>query len=220
MTHPKFNLIDSPRQHLDLVVIGGSAGALDPLCFIMQNLPEKFKLPLAIVLHRPKDQGAGLCQYLISKTGLPVREAVHQEPIRPGSIYLAPRNHHLLIAGNRTFSLSRSKPIRHSRPSIDILFNSAANHYRSRVLGILLSGANSDGSLGLKKIRDQGGIGIIQNPALADLEFMPKSSLEKGGADYVFNQEQIAMFLNESHERLSRARPGDPFSDEGAHGDY
>lgn len=162
-----------------VVVIGASAGALDALSNILPALPEDFPLPILIVVHLPPDRTSALPELMKAKCKLDVREAEDKEPILPGTIYIAPPDYHLLVEPNKRLSLSSDEAVMFSRPSIDVLFESAADAYHDGdLIGIVLTGANYDGAKGLKAICAAGGAAWVQNPATAQASTMPEAALE------------------------------------------
>lgn len=160
------------------VVIGASAGALDALSAILPNLPADLPLPVLVVVHLPPDKESLMASLLAQRCGLTVREAVDKERVVPGVVYLAPSDYHLLVEKHGELSLSVDAPVLFSRPSIDVLFESAADAYREGLLGIILTGASADGAQGLRAVLDAGGQGVVQDPATAFVATMPGAALE------------------------------------------
>jgi two-component system, chemotaxis family, protein-glutamate methylesterase/glutaminase len=179
----------------DLMLIGGSAGSLGVIIYILQHL-EQDRFAIIIILHRKESAEPMLAELLSSRTQFQVKEAEEKEIITPGYVYLAPANYHLLIEEDSTLSLDASEKINFSRPSIDVTFESAAVAYKNKTIGILLSGGNNDGAEGLKKIREAGGLTIVQDPATADVAFMPEYALSMSKPDFVLSKESIIRFLN------------------------
>jgi two-component system chemotaxis response regulator CheB len=178
-----------------IVVIGGSAGALEVLFYVLPRLiPQPF--PIVIVLHRRGSDDGGLQALLAGKTTLPVREVEDKEALMEGTIFIAPGDYHLLFEPDGTLSLDDSEKVAHSRPSIDVSFQSAALAYGDAVTGILLSGANADGVVGLGAIKEGGGSTIAQDPKTAEVPFMPERAVAGGVADRVLSAEGIVAFLN------------------------
>ena len=177
---------------IEAVVIGASAGALEALSQILPALPSDFKLPIFIVVHLPPTPESLLTEVFAAKCALPVKEAEDKEPIQPGTIYFAPPNYHLLVEPNRKLSLSSDEPVLFSRPSIDVLFESAADAYGDSLIGVILSGANNDGAQGLKRIIDAGGRGLVQDPASAEAAAMPQSALKLSPAAKALSLRSIA----------------------------
>lgn len=184
------------RSSCCLVVIGGSAGSLDAILKILPCLNDGAPFALVIVQHRKPLQDSPLADILSDKTGWAVKEVEEKEMVSPGNVYIAPADYHLLFEADHSFSLDASEKINYSRPSIDVTFESAAEVYGSAVIGILLSGANADGVEGLQKIRDAGGICIVQDPATAEVSFMPSEALRRMQPDFVLPAEGIGMYLN------------------------
>lgn len=177
-----------------IVVVGTSTGGLKALQTLLGGLPEDFPLPIAIVQHRGKDRESGLCDYLRRHSHLPITEPEDKEEIVPGHTYLAPRDYHLLIE-NRSFALSIDPPVIHARPSIDVLFESAADHYQNQTIGVILTGGSYDGAQGLAKIKKQGGIALVEDPESAACREMPRAALDRAAVDKVLPLDEIAPYL-------------------------
>lgn len=174
----------------ELVVVGVSAGGLHALCTLVGGLAPGFDLAMVVVQHRSKDSDA-LCDVLQECTSIPIQEIVDKEPIEAGRVYLAPPDYHVLIEPG-SFSLSVDEPVRYSRPSIDLMFESAADAYGERVIGVVLTGANHDGARGLREVADQGGAAIVQDPATAEVAVMPRAALAAVPTAEVLPVEAIA----------------------------
>lgn len=159
------------------VVIGASAGALEALSVILPALTPDFRLPVIVVVHVPPDKRSVLSELFQAKCRIAVREAEDKEPLVGGTAYFAPPNYHLLIEADKTLSLSTEEPVLFSRPSIDVLFESAADVYGPALIGIVLTGANQDGALGLSAVVAAGGTAIVQTPKLAFAPTMPEAAL-------------------------------------------
>ncbi|PMB17584.1 chemotaxis protein CheB, partial [Fischerella thermalis CCMEE 5319] len=174
-----------------IIVIGTSLGGLEALQVILLGLPKTFPVPIAVVQHRHKDSDDTLRVLLQSYTNLVVKEAEDKEEILPGWVYLAPADYHLLIESkDKTvsqpyFSLSTDVPVTYARPSIDVLFETAADAYNQKVIGVLLTGANQDGVQGLAKIKARGGMSIVEEPESAFCAIMPAAAIAFGVADQV-----------------------------------
>lgn len=164
-----------------VIVIGTSYGGLSALQKVLGDLPREFPAPVVIVQHRTRDQDHDLRSFMQKRCPLPLREPEDKEAIAPGTVYLAPRDYHLLIERDG-FALSTDSPISHARPSIDVLFESAAEAYGSRLIGVIMTGANADGANGLAKIKECGGICIVQQPENAVARQMPDAALAKFAA--------------------------------------
>ena len=186
----------------ELVVVGVSAGGLQALCTIAGALTVDLAMAVVVVQHRSKDSYA-LCDVLQDCTSLPIHEITDKEPITPGHLYLAPPDYHVLVERD-FFSLSVDEPIRHSRPSIDLMFETAAESYGPAVIGVVLTGANHDGSWGLRQIVDRGGAAIVQDPATAEVAVMPRAALAAVPEATLAKVEEIAPLL------LALQRAGTP----------
>jgi two-component system chemotaxis response regulator CheB len=160
----------------DIIVVGTSWGGLAALRELISGLPGSFALPLVIVQHRHKQSGPILTSLLQDETPLPVCEAEDKAPITAGAVHVAPADYHLLVE-NGFFSLTMDEPVAFSRPSIDVTFASASDVYGDRVVGVVLTGANADGSRGLRRIADRGGLALVQLPATAESPAMPAAAL-------------------------------------------
>lgn len=177
------------------IVIGGSSGALDVLGVILPALPHGFVTPLVIVLHMLPGKPSGLPALLGSVSALTVKEAEDKEPLAAGTVYLASPNYHLLVERERCFSLSVDEPVLFSRPSLDVLFESAADAYGRALAGVLLSGANEDGARGLGRIFAAGGTTVVQDPGTALAPQMPSAALRGGLPHRVLLPQEIAPYL-------------------------
>ncbi|MFM0339682.1 chemotaxis protein CheB [Paraburkholderia fungorum] len=179
----------------ELVVIGGSAGSIEALNVLLGGLPAAFTLAVMIVTHLPPDPPSYLAQAFSHRCVLPVFEPDAGERILAGRVHVAPPGYHMLVEDDRTVALSTDAPVRFSRPSIDVLFESAAVVYRERLLAILLSGANDDGAQGLTRVRALGGTTWAQTPDTASSPEMPRAAIERGAADFIYSPETMARRL-------------------------
>ncbi len=179
----------------EAIVIGVSAGGVHALSTVLQPLPATFPLPIAIVQHMDDKSEAYLADYLNRLCALEVKEAEDKEILQSGIAYLAPPGYHLLIEPDKSFSLSVDPKVNFSRPAIDVLFISAADSFGKNLIGIILTGANGDGTEGLKAIKTQGGMAIVQNPKTAEISYMPRSALEATEVDYIVDLEKIPNLL-------------------------
>lgn len=180
----------------EILMIGGSAGSLDVVLRILDGLPKTINLSIVIVLHRKSSSDSSLTRLLDIRSAVSVKEAEEKEKIIPGMIYVAPADYHLLIERDHTFSLDSSEKVQFSRPSIDVTFQSAAEVYKSSTAALLLSGANSDGSEGMKAIADMDGLTIVQNPITAEVPFMPKAAIMATVVDYVTATKDLPDLIN------------------------
>lgn len=179
-----------------IVAIGGSAGSLDVIFKIVEALPGDMNASLVIVIHRKNSAGNILVDLLSTKTSLPVKEVEDKEVLLHGRIYIAPPDYHLLIENERSFSLDSSEKINYSRPSIDVTFESVAAVFGKAVVGVLLSGASADGAIGLQDIKLAGGYTIAQDPASADMAYMPQQAISFGQVDAVVAGNEIPAFIH------------------------
>ncbi|MEW6266044.1 MAG: chemotaxis protein CheB [Thermodesulfobacteriota bacterium] len=178
-----------------LIVIGGSAGGLQAMRTLLGLLPTGFKTPLAVVLHRQAGT-TGLSAVLQQNSPFPVLEAEDKTELQPGHLYLAPADYHLLVE-DESLALSTDAPVASARPSIDVLFESAAEAFGHRIIGVLLTGKSQDGAAGLASIKERGGLVIIQDPRTAEEGFMPAAALAAVPAvDYVLPLPEIGAALN------------------------
>lgn len=163
---------------------------------LFSGLDDRFSIPLVIVQHISADSENYLIQILNDIRKLQVKEADEKEQPMPGLAYLAPPNYHLLLEPDRTFTLTIGERVNYARPSIDVLFETAAEAYKDKLIGIVLTGANNDGSKGLKKIKDFGGLTIVQDPETAEVESMPRAAILATAVDHILPLDEIAAFLN------------------------
>lgn len=183
------------QGRLSAIVLGVSSGGVDALSFLLPHLPRGFPLPLLVVLHIPAERPSLLVDIFAPRCPLPVREAQDKEPVRPGTVYFAPPDYHLLVDTGPTLSLSVDEPVHYSRPSIDVLFESAAYIYGPRLAAIILTGSNEDGAQGLATVRAAGGITLVQAPETAYVPTMPAAALARGPVDFVLTLEQLAQWF-------------------------
>lgn len=181
------------------VVIGGSAGSVEALSVLLPALPAGLQAAVLVVLHLPRNRPSLLCNIFRSRCALPLREAEDKEPIVPGTVYFAPPDYHLLVDDGPALALSVDAPVHYSRPSIDVLFESAADAYGSGLIGMLLSGANQDGARGLAAIEARGGLAVVQEPDSAGVRTMPESALAHTTAARILTPLQMATFLTALH---------------------
>ena len=192
------------HAYADAIVIGTSAGGVEALSVLLPSLPEGLRAAVLVVLHLPRERPSLLVDIFTPKCRLPVREAEDKEPIEPGVVYFAPPDYHLLVDNGPRVALSADEPVNFSRPSIDVLFESAADIYGARLIGIILTGASHDGALGLEAVRCAGGVTIVQEPESAQAPTMAESALKRGPVDHVLSLEQIAGWLRALDPQASR----------------
>lgn len=179
-----------------VVVIGGSAGSLEVVLKMVIAFHAQTNTSFIIVLHRKNDANSTLEDLIAARTSLKVKEVEDKDPILHNTIHIAPPDYHLLIEDEKTFSLDSSEKVNHSRPSIDITFESVAQVFGPHAIGVLLSGANADGAEGLAKIKLAGGFTIVQDPSSSDVSYMPQQAIKKKAFNKVLHAEEIARFIN------------------------
>ncbi|KQX46589.1 chemotaxis protein CheB [Paenibacillus sp. Root444D2] len=193
---------------LEAVVVGVSAGGLKALSRLLSYLPSDYSLPIIIVQHILESSDSYLAEYLNTQVAIHVKEAIDKETIQPHHVYLAPPGYHLLIEDDRSFSLSIDPKVNYSRPSIDVLFDSAAFAFQEACVGVVLTGANRDGSSGLRTIKESGGITIVQDPETAEFPIMPQAAIDTVKVDYILSLDDIGKFLRQLHnlERIHHSK--------------
>lgn len=177
------------------IVIGTSAGGMAALARLLTPLPVDFSLPVIVVQHLHPTQDVFMVDCFNKKCSLIVKEANEKEAIQPNNIYIAPPNYHLLIERDKTFSLSTDRKINYSRPSINVLFESAVDVYCPGLAGIILTGANDDGAMGLKMIKENRGLTIVQDPDTAECPLMPIAAIDMVKVDHILPLEEITGLL-------------------------
>lgn len=184
-------------ERYKVIVVGVSAGGLEALSVLLAPLRKDYPLPIIIVQHVLEGSDSFLTEYLNEKFVIEVKEAEDKETIRKSCVYIAPSSYHLMIEEDESFSLSVDPRVNYSRPSIDVLFESAAYVFEERCIGIILTGANSDGSNGLKMIKEKGGLTIVQDPKSAEYDIMPKAAISATSIDFILDLKKMATFLAE-----------------------
>jgi len=185
------------RRYQAVVIGGGSAGGFTALRHLVMALRKNFPLPVLAALHVGNDARDNAASVLVAHSHLKIDEVVDGLVIKPGHLYLAPPGYHMLVERNGTVALSVDERVSYSRPSIDVLIQSAADAYRDRLVAVILSGANQDGAAGLLAVRSRGGLAVVQDPATAEVAMMPEAALQLAGADHVLDLDGIAHLLNE-----------------------
>jgi two-component system chemotaxis response regulator CheB len=188
-----------------VVAIGTSWGGLAALTKLLGGLPVGYKLPVVVVQHRGKDSDRLLGQLLQDATDLKVCEVDDKDPLTPGTVHVAPANYHILI-DDGLLSLTVEEPVRFSRPSIDVMFSSAADAYGARAIGVVLTGANEDGSRGLAEIAARGGKALVQDPKTAEIPIMPIAAINAVPSAEVLPLDKLARRLVELSEEPARVR--------------
>lgn len=179
-------------SRIEAIVVGASVGGVQALSELLPALPADTKVSVFVVLHLPRDRPSLLVDVFSPKCALPVSEAEDKQPVATGNVYFAPPNYHLLIDRGPQLALSDDELVHHSRPSIDVLFESAAEIYRDRLLGVILTGANEDGANGLAAVHEAGGVRVIQEPRTALSSLMVLSALKRQSPDLVLPLPEIA----------------------------
>lgn len=187
-------MIDTSR--VKAVVIGGSAGAFAPLKVLLTALPPALHVPVLVVIHLPPNRPSAIVEVFQHVGPHRMKEADDKEPLAGGTVYFAPPAYHLLVETDRSLSLSTDDPVHHSRPSIDVLFESAADAFGAGLLGIVLSGANEDGAHGLGAIVEAGGQAIVQAPETAEHPLMPTAALRATTPHAAVSPQEIAAILS------------------------
>lgn len=187
----------APLPAVDAIVVGASAGGVEALLKIFTPLRLGYTLPIIAVLHVPDERRSQLAEVFTSRLRIPVKEADDKEALVPGTLYFASPGYHLSIEADLTFSFSQEERVFYSRPSIDILFDSAAEAFGPRLAGVLLTGANSDGAYGLSRIKQGGGFTVVQDPSQAQARAMPDAALALHTPDYLLPLHDIGALLVE-----------------------
>jgi len=182
---------------IEAVVIGVSAGAVEALSVILPGLPASYSLPVMVVVHLPPDRNSIIADLFRAKCQVKVREAEDKELLEAGTVYFAPPDYHLLVEHDRCLSLSSEEPVHYSRPAVDVLFESAADAYGPALVGVILTGANSDGANGLRAVCGAGGIGLVQRPDQAQAKMMPQSALDACPTAHALTLKEVAAYLLE-----------------------
>lgn len=191
------DLLLTRASALEAVVVGASAGGVQALLQIFSGLGADYRLPIVAVLHLPDDRRSQLAEVFQQRLGIRVKEADDKETLQGGTLYFATAGYHLLIENDRSFSLSREEPQHFSRPSIDVLFETAADVFGPALVGVLLTGANEDGAQGMATIKHCGGLTVVQDPADAQVPTMPEAALALAPADFVLPLPGIQALLAE-----------------------
>lgn len=188
------------QKKREAIVIGVSAGGLSALTAILPKLSGHLGLPVLIVQHLSPGSDSFLATHFSKICSLVVKEAEDKEAIVNNTIYFAPANYHLMVEQDKTIALSTAEQVQYSRPSIDVLFETAADAYLDRLICIILTGANSDGTNGIKRIRQFNGLVIAQSPESAEVDVMPLSAINQAGVDKILDLKEIAPYINQIKE--------------------
>ena len=190
-------------RRCEALLIGASAGAVEALSLLLPVVPQASRLPIIVVVHLPQNRASLLPELFRSRCAVSVREPEDKQPISAGTIWFAPSNYHLLLEKERTFSLSVEPPVNFSRPSIDVLFESAADAFGSKLCALVLTGANGDGALGALAIRRQGGLVAVQNPDGAAAQEMPNAAIAAADPQVIATLPELAELILQA----TRAEP-------------
>ena len=178
------------------VVLGGSQGAVEALCALLPSVCADTNVATIVVVHMMPGRPSLLPELFASRLRASVKEASDKDSVQAGTIWFAPPDYHLLVERDRSFSLSVDPPVNFSRPSIDVLFESAAETYRERLLAVVLTGANEDGAAGARAVREAGGIVVVQDPRGAEAARMPLAAIEQGDPHWVAYLDDIAALIH------------------------
>ncbi len=179
----------------DIVAFAASAGGLNALAEVLSTLPAEFTAAIAVVQHLAPQHRSLMADILSRRTTLKVKQAQEGEPLIPGTVYIAPPDHHLLVNGDGTLSLSQSELVHFLRPSADLLFESMASSYKDRAIAVVLTGTGSDGAMGVEAVKKMGGTVIAQDEATAEFTGMPTAAFETGDVDLVLPLQEISKAL-------------------------
>ena len=186
---------EAPGGPYAAVVVGGSAGGMEALSILLAPLQTDYPLPVLVVQHLHKSDDEYFVRHLNDRLSLQVTEARDKEVAEPGRVYVAPADYHLLVERGGTLALSIDPKVNWARPSIDVLFESAARAWSDALIGVILSGANEDGAQGMRLIRDLGGRAIAQDPSTAECAVMPQAAINLAGLNIVLSPEAIGDLL-------------------------
>lgn len=206
------DVLNARRHPPEAVVIGGSAGGWEAIAYLLSRIPGDFSLPVAIALHVHPDQDEHFSDHFRRGCAVHVELAWDKKPVRPGVVTFAPPDYHLLVEWDRTYSLSADDKVSFSRPSIDVLFESAASTYGPGLVGILLTGASCDGTAGIARINELGGLSVVQDPQTAEHPLMPGSAMETASPALVLSLEGMAALirrLSVLQQQAAGSRPSD-----------
>lgn len=180
---------------IEILVIGASAGGLNTLGWLFQNITNPFPVPILVTKHVGHRDEKGMKTFISRASQLPVEVAMDKQPIEAGRVYLAPADYHMQIEEKGIISLNQDDRVSYARPAIDVLFQSAAVAYGASLLAVILSGANSDGVAGLQVVRRGGGVTVAQDPETAELGIMPNAAIQAGCVDYVIGLKELPDFF-------------------------
>jgi two-component system chemotaxis response regulator CheB len=190
-------ILNAAAHRYELIALGCSMGGMAAMEMVFGALPEDFPVPIVVAQHRYRTSGEALPNFLRRHSKLNVVDAIDKQWVKPGNVYLAPADYHLLVDRDGELSLSVDAAVAYSRPSIDVLFESAADAYRGGTVGVILTGANADGAKGAKRIKEQGGFVVVQDPKTAESPEMPAAAIRTTRVDRILPLERIGPFLVE-----------------------
>ena len=190
-------VLEEAAQKYELIVMGCSMGGMAAMERIFSVLPKDFPVPIVVAQHRYRTSGEALPSFLRRHSKLSVVDALDKQWIKPGNVYLAPADYHLFVDRGGELSLSVDAAVAYSRPSIDVLFESAADAYQAGVVGVVLTGANADGARGAARIKQRGGFVVVQDPKTAESAEMPQSAIAATRVDRILPLDRIGPFLVE-----------------------
>jgi two-component system, chemotaxis family, protein-glutamate methylesterase/glutaminase len=193
-------------MNYEAIVMGVSSGGMNAMNVMFPLLPADFSIPIIIVQHISPRSDSQWITLLNGKSHLCIKEADEKEKIELGKVYIAPPNYHLMVGSNKTFSLTIDERVNFARPSIDVLFESAAEVYKSKLIGVVLTGANNDGTKGLKRIKEYGGLTIVQDPVTAESSYMPASAIAAMQVDYILPLDGIIDLLLKTADYSMKAQ--------------
>jgi two-component system, chemotaxis family, protein-glutamate methylesterase/glutaminase len=196
----------TPETRYDAIVIGGSAGSTMIISEILSRLPRDFPLPIFVVQHLHESDDGSFAEHLAQTCQLRIVVPCDKQPIEEGHVYVAPSNYHMLVERNRTVALSVEEKVNWSRPSIDVLFESAA-HACTSLIAVILSGASADGATGMRTVKECGGLTVAQSPESAESPFMPQAAINAAHPDHVKPPAEIARLILELGTRTAQGRP-------------
>ncbi len=185
------------KRRIEAVVIGASWGGLNAYTRVLEKMPRELPVPVLLVQHQRNDAGDRMASLLDTRTPLSVISPVSGEEIHAGCVYVAPPGYHMLVGVERCISFSVSAPVNFSRPAIDELFFSAGHVFGRSLLGVILTGANEDGSAGMRYIKDRGGVTVAQSPDTAEASIMPQAAIAKNCIEYIVDLDEIGDFITE-----------------------
>lgn len=194
----------TPGIDYKVIVLGASAGGMDIIGMLVSSLPENFSIPLLIVHHLSATSDGAWAAMLNDRSRIKVKEADEKELVEPGTVYIAPANYHLLLEPDLTLTLTIDERVSFARPSIDVLFETAADSCKGQLIGIVCTGGNSDGAKGLLHIKQKGGVTVVQDPETSKASSMPLSAIRTADPDYILSPGDILNLLLNFHKKIEK----------------